>query len=87
MTKEMKERMERMASRTWDQIGGDVLNAVGGTEATMPKDEVMEVVCDADHMMTFGDDKEAYEAWKALPTYKDKLKAIEGAFTYDAYGW
>ena len=90
MEKEMKERMEQMASRTWDAIGGDMLVDEEGNmdeSATMPKDHVIEVVCDADRMAMYGDDKEVYEVWKALSSYDEKLKAIEGAFTYEYYGW
>ena len=89
MEKEMKRRIEDMANRTWDAIGADLLVDEDGNideSASLPKDEVMEVVCDADRMEMYGDDKEAYETWKALPTYKDKQKAIDGAFPSEFYG-
>ena len=90
MEKEMKERMERMARRTWDQIAGDCLVNEDGEpdeSVTLPRADVMEITCDADHMEMYGRDKEAYEAWDALPNYEAKLEAISGAFTYETYGW
>jgi len=89
MDEEMKERIERMAESTWQSIGGDILSALeeAGEEAEMPRDHVIEVVCDADHMLTFGRDKEAYAVWKELPTYEEKIAAVEGAFPYHQYGW
>ena len=90
MDKDMKKRMERMARRTWDQIAGDCLvneDGIPDESISMPRDDVMEIVCDADHMSMYGNDKEAYEAWKALPSYDEKREAIGGAFTYESYGW
>jgi len=46
---------------------------------------VVEVVCDADHMMYNGGDKEAYEWWKSL-NYSDQAhELVEAAFTCDTY--
>ena len=90
MEKEMKRRIEDMASRTWDAIGADLLVDEDGNideSMSIPKDEVMEVVCDADRMKMYGDDIEAYEVWDKLGSYNDKLKAISGAFLSEYYGW
>jgi hypothetical protein len=34
-----------------------------------------------------GGDKEAYEAWNKLPTYKEKKAVVEPAFLSESYGW
>lgn len=90
MEKEMQQRIEDMANRTWQAIGPDFLVGEDGCineSVTVDREEVMEAVADADRMLMYGDDKEAYEVWSKLPAYGDKLKAISGAFPFDAYGW
>ena len=86
----MKRRIEDMAERTWNAIGADLLVDEDGNvdeSKSIPKDEVMEVVADADRMEMYGDDKEAYEIWEKLGSYDEKLKAISGAFTFEHYGY
>lgn len=85
----MKERIERMAYKTWDVIGGDILTCLGeqGLPEVMPKDDVIESVCDAGYMKIHGGDEEAYEVWNKLPSYDDKMNAVRGAFIYRRYGW
>ena len=89
MDKEMSERIQKMALLTWDQIGGDCLRGLEevGEQPIMSKDEVLEIVCDADHMKMYGLDSEAYEVWKNLPDYDAKLNAIKSAFPFERYGW
>ena len=43
----------------------------------MPRSHVIETVCDADYMLSYGEDKEAYKFWDNLPTYEDKIKAVK----------
>lgn len=88
MTPEMKKRITIMASKTWNAIGGDILRSLEemGEDAVMPKDHVIEVVCDADHMKMYGQDKEAYEFWKSL-SFDEKEKAVAEAFPHETYGW
>ena len=86
---EMDERIKRMALATWDVIGGDCLTALAevGNRKLMKKDEVIESVCDAGYMKTYGNDLEAYEYWSNLPTYEAKMEAVEPAFLHEYYGW
>lgn len=86
---DMQKRIERMALRTWDQIGGDMLTCLeeGGEPPIMPKSHVVETVCDASYMLTHGGDKEAYEYWEKLPSYTSKKKCVAKAFGYERYGW
>ena len=88
LSKEMIERIQRMANMTWDVIGGDVLTVLeeAGEEPVMKRNEVVETVCDASYMLTHGGDKEAYNAWDKLP-YKEKTKIVTGAFPFTRYGW
>lgn len=85
----MIERIHRMALRTWDTIGGDCLTCLeeAGEKPLMTKEDVIETVCDASYMQTHGGDKEAYDHWNALPTYEDKMAAVEEAFPFARYGW
>ena len=85
----MKERIERMAYRTWETIGGDVLSCLAeqGIPEVITRDEVIETVCDASYMKTHGDDPEAYKYWSNLPTYDAKMEAVKGAFPHKKYGW
>ncbi len=89
MDERMKTRIQNMALRTWDYIGGDSLRALedDGQPPVMPKEHVIEVVCDASYMFYHGGDKEAYEAWNKLPTYKEKKAVVEPAFLSTSYGW
>lgn len=86
---EMQERIERMAYRTWEVIGNDVLTCLAeqNLPEIMTKDEVIESVCDASYMLTHGGDKEAYGHWNALPSYDAKMAAVKPAFPYKTYGW
>ena len=85
----MQERIERMALQTWDTIGGDCLTCLeeAGEKPVMTKDDVIETVCDASYMKTYGGDEEAYKHWDALPSYEAKKAAVEAAFTFERYGW
>lgn len=90
MNEDMKRRIERMASRTWDAIGDDCLvneDGMPDESVTLPRDHVIEIVCDADYMSMYGHDEEAYKTWKALPSYEEKLAVIRGAFPCKTYGW
>ena len=89
MDDKMKKRIEEMAYRTWETIGGNILTVLA--EQNMPemmtREEVIESVCDASYMKTHGRDEVAYAFWNQLPTYKEKLDAVRGAFPCETYGW
>jgi hypothetical protein len=84
----MENRIIDMAHRTWHSIGGDVLRAVEESigESCIPRDEVIEVVMDADYMGTHGNDKEAYEHFKTL-SFSKKVEIVAKAFPLPIYGW
>ena len=83
----MQERIERMAQKTWDVIGGDALNGLEeqGKRPVMKREHVVQMVMD--YMDVYGGDKEAYETWKALDGYEAKEAALMPAFPYETYGW
>ncbi len=90
MDLEMQERIERMAFRTWVVIGRDILTDMGERDGDLPaadKDTVIEAVCDADYMETYGKDEEAFTFWNNLPTTEAKMEAVTGAFPLATYGW
>lgn len=88
MTPEMQKRIVIMANKTWNAIGGDILTSLeeAGEDAVMDRATVIEVVCDADYMQMYGQDKQAYEFWKSLP-FKDQEKVVAEAFPFKTYGW
>lgn len=87
MKQEMKDRIERMALRTWDVIGADALTNLEqmGERPEMSRLEVVQMVMD--YLDSYGEDREAYEAWKNLKTYRLKENALKGAFPHKRYGW
>ena len=86
---EMNKRIEIMALKTWDAIGGDCLKVAEemGKVPVMTQEEVIEIVCDASYMKMYGDDAEAYDHWNSLPTYEEKIEAVKPAFSFAKYGW
>jgi hypothetical protein len=72
---EMEERIIRALHHVWDMIGGDVLTSIAEEQrllgiskynAELPGNHVAEIVGDADHMRTHGDDDEAVEFYYSL---------------------
>jgi len=88
LSKEMVDRIHRMANATWEAIGGEVLTIMEeqGEGNVLSRDEVVDCVCDASYMMYHGGDKEAYEAWSKLERdAQDQI--IREAFPSSRYGW
>ncbi len=83
----MKARMIGMAERTWRRIGVDILTCLeeAGVDPIMTRDEVIEVVSDADHIMIHDVDSRAYEHWKSL-TREEKMNVLAEAFSNIVYG-
>ena len=83
----MQKRIEEMARRTWDSIGGDVLTMLEeqGEPPIMKRLDVVQMVMD--YLYQYGQDKEAYKVWKKLPGYDAKEQALLSAFPYETYGW
>jgi hypothetical protein len=65
---EMLRRIERLMRRAWDYIGGDTLQMIAEADGRSyaKRDEVIEMVTDADRMRGQGDD-EAAEFFYSLP--------------------
>lgn len=72
-------------------IGGDILRSMEecGEEPIMSRSHVIEVVCDADHMLTYGGDPEAYAYYIYLRDNHEKHldKVMRNAFEFPRYGW
>lgn len=90
MGETFEERVISAAKDTWDVIGGDCLVNEDGEmdySVTMTREEVCEVVADADHMVTNGGlSREDMKRFYGLP-YKEMRKTMRKAFTQDTYGW
>lgn len=68
----------------WEQIAPDLLDAIGAYE--LPRDEVIEVVLDADRPETFHGEIDWTE-FKSLP-YSEKKEILKHqVFTYEIYGY
>lgn len=85
---ELTKRICACAQRTWQTIGGDVLDAAtGGNESgSIPRAHVIEVVRDADYMLTNGRDDAAYFCEGVLPE-KQRNKIMRLAFPFATYGY
>ena len=85
----MKDRIERMASRTWEAIGGDILTVTEeqGLPPIVDRETVIESVCDASYMKMYGKDEEAYKFWNDQLGFDEKMEAVKGAFPHARYGW
>jgi len=87
--KEMVERIQAMGNHTWEVIGSDILvDDMGKPDYSknIPRSHVVEIVMDCDNVMTFGNDKEAYEVYKTLSPNLQK-RIIKEGFPFKTYGW
>jgi hypothetical protein len=87
--KKMEQRILIAMQRTWDVIGCDTLTMLeeAGEPAVLSKDEVIELVIDADRLREFGEDKEATDTLYNLPSYKQKVEIGRKAFPFKKYGY
>jgi predicted aconitase len=89
ISKELDKRLKKAAYQTWMNIGEDILASVqqfdGRTE--MKRTDVIEVVSDADHMLTHGNDDEAYAYFLYLNSdHREHLdKIMKEAFPFKYY--
>jgi hypothetical protein len=83
---DMVKRIHHMANATYQVIGSDLqaCRAEMGEGGDMTREEVVEVVCDADHMETNGDDREAYEFWLGL-SYEQAHEVVTEGFLFEYY--
>ena len=81
--KEMDKRVIKMADRTWNYIGMDVLEGSG----SMSRSSVIEIVSDADHMFSHGYDPEAYAYFLFLNSNHEShlSKLMVEAFPFKRY--
>ena len=87
LTPEQRKAFQEAARRTWQAIGFDVLQAVAESEGkdvnrvSMKRDEVIEVVLDADHMTTNGGlrDPDLVEFYH-YGNYVDKIRLLKPVF-------
>lgn len=85
---ELTKRVCHAAQTTWQTIGGDVLDAAceGNESGSIPRAHVIEVVLDADYMLTYGRDDAAYFCQGILPQ-KQRDKIMRLAFPFGTYGY
>jgi hypothetical protein len=91
VSKELDDRAGIAANRTWDSIGYDCLvNDMGEPDesAVMSREDVLEIVRDANHMETFGGDEEAarYFIWVSRFHPEHYKKVVKRFFPFERYG-
>lgn len=78
---EKLEKIKIALNRTWQVIGGDCLQETD----SMSRDEVCEVVLDANYIDHYGNlDKELLKEFQNL-TYEERLEIAEQAFPFASY--
>jgi hypothetical protein len=97
MSEDEKQIIKRLMNDCWQYIGSDALQALQECEGetSIPRDEVIELVLDADRIETLilnhhpvdgKDEQEAFAKFKKLD-YKRKCEIGRQAFRYERYGW
>lgn len=89
MTSSLRNRICYAMMKTWQSIGADCLvNERGEPDesVTLSREEVIELVTDADRLVTYGGDDEAAKAYYNLDD-KDKDELSKLAFPFAQYGW
>jgi hypothetical protein len=90
-TKEQYDRIATAMYRTWNAIGGDVLQSMQENEGrdSLSKDEMIEVVTDADNMTAYGNDKEAAKWVDELfnADYNGAYRQLRKLFEFKRYGY
>lgn len=79
-----KQKLSQAMQRTWNAIGGDIIEAGGGSDVS--RDTVIEVVLDANYLETYGDAPEDVKAFRAM-SYDDQDAFALTVFTFSAYGY
>jgi hypothetical protein len=76
----------RILQSCWNEIGSDCIMA-SGEETLMTRDEVIEVVLDADHCRHHvkKDEKAVWERYEKLP-YEQMIEIAKGTFKHARYG-
>ena len=79
--------LTRAANTVWSYIASDCLEAGEGDSDSMSRDDVIEVVCDADRLTTLAKVSPALVAWLDAVDY-DVLKCVmRKIFTFKRYAW
>jgi hypothetical protein len=83
---EMVKRIHQMANTTYQVIGGDLQQAREemGEGGDMSREELVDVVCDADYMLTHGRDEEAYMFWLTL-SFEQARQVVTDGFPFEWY--
>lgn len=85
-------RFAHAANQTWDQIGGDTLNAVAAERRVNPNrvelsgKHVREIVADSDHIATFSGDNDIVKWFEDLPRRQQEM-LLKLALPFKHYGW
>lgn len=79
-----KQALGYALQRTWEVIGGDILECNGGE--AMRRGEVIEVVLDANYLEMYGEAKDDIAAFRKM-SYDEQTAFAETVFTYRSYGY
>jgi len=81
---DLQKRITEAANRTWQVIGGEILQAA--EEDNITRELVIECVADAGYLEDFGDDAEAVKEFRKL-SYEEQEEIMLKAFPFSRYGW
>lgn len=86
VSEEMAKRIQDMANATYQAIGSDLQQAREEMEegGDMTREELVDVVCDADYMLTHGRDEEAYMFWLSL-SFEQARQVVTDGFPFEYY--
>lgn len=88
MEKEKVKILHSMMSRTWNVIGNDIFQSEGKT--TMTRDEVVDVVIDANYLEMYGsisnskEEKHIIESFRKL-SFEDQAAIAKEHFKHEVY--
>jgi len=83
VTEEIQKRIILMAQRTWETCAHDIFQLVG--KNSIRRNELIEIIQDADHMHYNGGDHDAYKFFLTLPGPK-QISLMRDAFPDKTYG-
>ena len=93
LTEAQIKEFQNAAQATWQTIAYDTLQCVAESEekdinkVTIKKDEVIEIVLDADYMLSFGGIKDpVVKDFYKNGDYDQMTKILKKSFTYAKYG-
>ena len=87
---DLNSRAKQAMQQTWDCIAGDMLVDEEGRpdeSKTLTRDEVLEVVLDADRMADYDADAARYTIWLSRFHKEQYDRLVHSTFPYETFGY